>query len=388
LPSSGRRSPPRRFGLDPVRPLAEAARNGHNRWHPGIEPIATVAPGEEIVVETRDGGDGQITPESTLEHDLAFDLDRLHPLVGPFFVETAEPGDLLELEILEIEPGTFGWAGVWPGGGGLMRDFVDEPLIVKWTIKNGVARSPSLPGVRIRGAPFVGVMGVAPSPERLRAFREREATLVREGGWAALPSASGAVPPEAGDKGLRTMPPRETGGNFDVKDAVAGTRVTFPIDVPGALFSLGDLHFAQGDGESYGTAIEMRGTARIRLSVCKSDDLRWRPRYPTIQRSGGRARRESRPSLITTGLPIAPDGRNYYLDLNLAARAALNEMVDYLVDERGYTKSQAQVIVSVAADLRISVVNNPPNSVVAVALPLDIFEHEPPDEAHPRTKGA
>ena len=142
---------PRRFGLDPDRPLSKAPRHGHNRWHPDIEPIATVAPGEELVLSTRDGGDGQITPTSTRARDVAFDIAALHPLVGPFFVEGAAPGDLLDVDILEIEPSSFGWAGVWPGGGGLMRTYVTEPLIAKFTITEGVARSPDLPGIAVRG---------------------------------------------------------------------------------------------------------------------------------------------------------------------------------------------------------------------------------------------
>jgi formamidase len=365
----------RHFGLDPERPLAAAPRHGHNRWHPEIEPIATVTAGEELVLSTRDGGDGQITPTSSFQHDVAFDIAALHPLVGPFFVAGAEPGDLLDVEILEIEPASFAWAGVWPGGGGLMRDYVKEPLIVKWTIEGGVARSPDLPGVAIRGRPFVGVMGVAPSPERLRLFAEREERLVREGGWALVPDSTGAVPASIGRDGLRTMPPRETGGNLDIKDAVAGSRITFRVDVVGALFSLGDLHFAQGDGESYGTAIEMRGSVRIRLGLRKAADLRWRPRYPTLTALARHAEPGSR-TLVTTGMPVGADGKNRYLDLNVAAQEALEEMVAHLVEERGYSTSQAQVIVSVAADVRVSVVNNPPNSIVSVALPLEIFDVE------------
>ena len=133
------------------------------------------------------------------------------------------------------------------------------------------------------------------------------------------------------------------------------------MDVAGALISLGDLHFAQGDGESYGTAIEMRGTVRIRFELRKWADIRWRPHYPTLV-AGPRPVTQGSTSFVTTGMPVAADGRNKYLDLNTATQRALEEMVGYLVEERGYSQAQAQVIVSVAADLRISVVNNPPNS--------------------------
>jgi formamidase len=185
-----------------------------------------------------------------------------------------------------------------------------------------------------------------------------------------------AIPDEPAihESGLRTLPPREFGGNLDIKDIAAGSRVAFVANVPGALLSIGDLHFAQGDGESYGTAIEMSGTVEFRCSIRKAADLTWTPRGPVVETPEGSPGRDGRRYLITTGTSVDDADRNGYMDLNLATQNALNEMVRHLTDERGYTEAQAQVIVSVAGDLRINVVNNPPNPVVSVALPLDIFD--------------
>jgi formamidase len=366
-----------RVVLDRTRSLQEALDGGHTRWHPHVPPIAHIVPGEVVVIDVRDGGDAQIGWDTT-EADLArYDIDRLHPLTGPFDVAGVEPGDLVEVEVLEITPPDFAWSRVSPGGGGLMRDSVHEPLLVKWRLEGGVARAAALPGVAIAGAPFIGTIGVAPSLSRLAAIAERETRLADQGGWALLPSPRNAVPrePEIEEEGLRTMPPREFGGNMDVKDLVAGCRVVFTANVAGALLSIGDLHFAQGDGESFGTAIEMSGTVRFRCGVHKAAEARWRPRAPFLRTPAGSSR-DGRPYLITTGVSVDDRDRNGYLDLQLAAQNALNEMADYLTQERGYSLAQAHCIVSVAGDLRINVVNNPPNPVVSVALPLDIFEED------------
>jgi formamidase len=366
----------RRVVVDRSRSLQAALDGGHTRWHPDIAPIARIVAGEVVVMDARDGSDVQIGADTT-EADLAhYDLDRLHPLTGPFYVEGVEPGDLLEVEIIDITPPTFAWSRVSPGGGGLMRRFVHDSLLVKWRLADGVARSPDLPGVAIRGAPFVGTIGVAPSMERLAAIARREAALRQAGGWALAPDAKNAVPSTTAvqNTGLRTLPPREFGGNMDIKDVCAGGRVSFVADVPGGLLSLGDLHFAQGDGESFGTAIEMAGVVEFRCSVRKAADLKWTPRSPLIETPGVSVARDARRYIITTGVSVDADDHNGYLDLNLAAQNALNEMTAYLTRERGYSEAQAQVLVSVAGDLRINVVNNPPNPLVSVALPLDIFE--------------
>jgi formamidase len=298
-------------------------------------------------------------------------------MTGPFFVEGAEPGDALAVEILSVEAEAFGWTCLLPGFG-VLADRFPDPFLVKWELADGVARSPDLPGVAIPGRPFLGLVGVCPSPERMRAFAEREAQICAEGGVALLPDAESAVPMsgEAASAGLRTIPPRETGGNMDVKEARAGATVFLPIDVPGALLSLGDIHFAQGDGESCGVAIETAGRATIRCMLLKRGEQRWLPRYPAIVYDE-QATPTARPFIATTGVPVDGDGRNLALDVYAAARAALNELVDYLVATRGLSAEQAYVLASVAADLRISSIVNVPNPMVSAALPLDIFQAAP-----------
>lgn len=356
--------------LDRRRPLVEANDIGHTRWHPDIPPIAFIRPGAIVEADVRDGGDRQITLGDTSHSDI----NRLHPLTGPFFIEGAEQGDLVRVELLKVWPDDFGWTAVRRNGQGLMRDLVDEDLVITWRIEDGVARSPDLPGIAILGAPFMGIVGVAPSRERLTRIRRREAAVNEAGGWALMPGPEGARPAHVANEGLRTMAPREIGGNLDVKDLAEGASITLPVDVPGGLLSFGDPHFSQGDGESFGTAIETSARIRFRCQLRKAVKLRWRPTFPFLETTAGSPVRSARAELITTGMSIGEEGGEHYLDVTLAARRALIEMRDHLVQERRLALPQAHILISVAADLRVSVVNNPPTAVAAVALPLDVFE--------------
>ncbi len=360
------------------RALADAPETGHNRWHPDLPAALEVDPGDEIVVDCRDGLDGQITP-ATVDADLTtLDLRRGHPLSGPIAVRGAEPGDVLKVEILAVETDGFGSTAVIPGFG-LLGDLFEEPFLVTWGLSDGVATSGRMEGVRIPADPFVGVIGVAPSHERLERFRAREAALAEAGGFALPPEPGGAVPavePYA-SSALRTIPPRETGGNLDVPQARAGATVFLPVDVAGALLSLGDVHFAQGEGEVCGTAIETHGRVTLRVDVLPAAKLGYRPQTPAFESvepdwKGGRRH------FVTTGLPIRPDGSNADMDATLAARNALLAMIDWLVAERGLTRDQAYVLCSVAVDLRISEIVDVPNPVVSALCPLDIFHSIPP----------
>jgi formamidase len=362
--------------LDRGRPLAAQPDRGHNRWHPAIPPIATVAPGETLRVDTLDGIDGQIGPDSTAADIAALAPERPHPLTGPFHIEGARPGDLLEVETLAIEPAGFGFTVVRPGAG-LLGEDVEAPLVVRWTIADGVARSAQLPGVAIRGEPFMGVLGVAPSPARLAEFAAREDRLRRAGGGVRPPSPRCAVPAggPAAQEGLRTIPPRETGGNLDIRQVGVGSRLLLPVDVPGALFSVGDAHFAQGDGETCSQAIEMQATVELRFGLRRAADAGFRPRFPAFEFTQPAS--PPRAYFATTGIPVGRDGANGDFDVHLAAKAALREMVGYLA-HRGYGREQAHAICSVAADLRISEVVNTPNALVSALLPLDIFDGQGP----------
>ena len=360
------------------RPLADAPDTGHNRWHPDLPPALVIEPGDEVVVDTRDGLDGQITP-ATGDADLArLDLDRGHPLSGPIAVRGAEPGDVLKVQILAVDTDGFGSTAVFPGFG-LLGDLFEEPYLVTWGLHDGSATSGRLDGIRVPADPFVGVIGVAPSHERMERFRAREAALIEAGGVALPPNASGAVPavePYA-STALRTIPPRETGGNLDVPQARTGATLFLPVDVPGALLSLGDVHFAQGDGEVCGTAIEVHGRVILRVDVLPAAKLRFRPKSPAFE-SVEPAWKGSRRHFVTTGLPIRPDGSNADMDTTLAARNAVLAMIDWLGAERGLSREQAYVLCSVAVDLRISEIVDVPNPVVSALCPLDIFHAIPP----------
>jgi formamidase len=350
--------------------LVHAPERGHNRWHPAIPPVLTIEPGEQVSFDLRDGLDVQIRPDSGVQDVLDLDVNRGHPMTGPVAIAGAEPGDLLDVEILDIAPADWGYTIVLPGLGLLGHRF-DEPFVVSWDLRGGVARSKDLPGVAVPGAPFLGVIGVAPSAQRVAEFAAREQALLDTGVLVMAPDARSAVPSEgvAATEGLRTVPPRENGGNMDVKQLTAGATVTFAVEVPGALFSVGDPHFAQGDGESCGVAIEMAATCTLRFGLRKAADVAWRPRCPVFEFTDPAGER----CFATTGVCVDFDGTNRFLDVEMAARNALDEMVDYLVAERGLTANQAYVLVSVAADLKISEIVDVPNALVSATLPLSVF---------------
>jgi formamidase len=365
-----------RLDIDATRPLIDDPTNGHNRWHPEIPPVLEVEPAESVLFQLRDGLDAQIRPDSTADDVIAMDLNRGHPMTGPVHIGGAEPGDLLDVEILDITPAEWGFTFIMPDTGALDYRF-SEPFVVKWDLRGGVARSAELPGVAIPGEPFLGVIGVAPSPARMRQFAAREQALLDTGARVWPPDPRSAVPSTgvAATDGLRTVPPRENGGNMDVKQLTAGTRVTLVVEVPGALVSVADPHFAQGDGESCGVAIEMAAETTLRFSLRKAHQVAWRPNNPVYEytASSGKTPAQRR-YIATTGISLDRDGSNGFLDPFMAARNALEELVNYLIAERGYTEQQAYVLVSVAADLKISEIVNIPNALVSAALPLDIFE--------------
>src|SRR6266545_6350513 len=226
--------------IDRGKRLKDQPTTGHNRFHPDVSPILSVDEGEEVVLATRDGVDGQLGP-STSEADMAnMEAGAIHPLTGPVFVKGAQPGDTLEIEFLDIVPQPHAFTAIVPGLG-FLRDLFTTPFLVHWQIRDGWATSPKLPGVRIPGAPFMGVSGVAPSEAQVRAWTKREKDLSDRGGLALPPDPASAVPTRgpAATEGLRTIPPRENGGNFDVKQLTKGSKLMLPVAVPGARFSVG-----------------------------------------------------------------------------------------------------------------------------------------------------
>jgi formamidase len=366
--------------IDAARPLVEERKNGHNRWHESIEPAVEVEPGDTVVYETRDAFDFQLGPRSTAADVAAAMLGPVHPLTGPVFVEGAEPGDVLEATILAIEPDPWDQWGytVEVPGFGFLRDEFPDPYIVHWRLNGSeYAESDQLPGVRIPCSPFPGTFGLAPSAELRRAAAEREAEVAERGGAALPPDPDGAVPADEpiASEGLRTVPPRETAGNTDIKQATPGVTLLLPVYVEGGLVSTGDVHYAQGDCEACGTAIEIRSRVHVRFGVRKGEAERLAIRGLQLFRDDYFAPPElaaPRRFFATTGICVRPDGTNESEDLTLAARNALLSMIDHL-ETRGFDRQQAYALCSCAVDLRVSQLVDVPNVLVTALLPLDIF---------------
>lgn len=366
-----------------------------NRLHPDIPMAARARPGQTIVLKTRNASDFQLDPAST-EEDPRRDgppVSTVHPLTGPVYIEGAEPGDVLAVTLVDIEPGRFGYTSL--SGLGLVADHFPDPYRVLWQLDETRAVSDDLPGVRIPNASFPGVVTVLPGAAEAAAMLEREKALAEAGGDVFLPEPINATPdevcgPDAGTARdcLRTIPPREHGGNMDIRYLGVGVTIYLPCYVGGCGLAVGDLHYAQGDGEVSGTAIEMDATVTLTTELVKGGRTLLRgPHYE------GPTRLLNIPSerfYATTGFPLKDGGevppdlkyltspriaslRNLSKDLSLAARNALLEMIDYIADTYGLTREQAYIVASVAVDLRIGQVVDAPNVGVTAVLPLDIF---------------
>lgn len=345
--------------------LPSEPTTGHNRWHWAIAPAIKCRSGDEVVLATRDALDGQLNRSSTSNDVLSIDRGRIHPLSGPVWMEDAEPGDLLQVDVLEVLPADYGFTSQRPGVG-LLHQELTEPYLVHWEFAKGLATSAQLPGVRIVGDPFLGIMGVAPSASLIADVMERESANP-----ISPVEPSSAIPPTARvqAEGLRTGPPRENGGNIDVKQLGVGARVFLPVWQQGALFSAGDAHFAQGDGEVCGTAIEMRSTARLRLRLHKHVVNLDKSPLPFFEYTP-RVDSSPSPALTTLGYPSTSNGDR----LMEAAASAIRQLSYRLVDAYDFSLSAAYALCSVAADLRVVQVVNEPNVSVTATISLGIFD--------------
>ena len=370
-------------------------RNCMNRLHPAIPMVARARPGQHIVFETRDALDSDFSFESIPADVTAADLNLVHPMTGPVHIEGAKRGDVLAVTLVDIAPDDYGYTVIVPGFG-FLRDKFTEPYIANWQLTRLKATSEQIPGVAIPFAGFMGSVGVLPGEPELNVILEREAKLAEAGGIVLTPQPAGALPagvcgPEGShkDKCLRTIPPRENGGNMDVKQMQVGTTLLLPCFVDGCGLFIGDVHYAQGDGEVAGTAIEMGAVVTVETEVRKR--LGAKVKVPHFE--GGDQLKKLAPSefYATTGVPLKNAGEippfvtyidgeklgpltNLSEDLALAARNALLEMIDYLVENHGLTREQAYVVSSVAVDLRIGQLVDVPNYIVSAILPLTIFE--------------
>lgn len=366
-----------------------------NRLHPAIPMAARARPGQTIVFRARNASDFALDPESTYDDPRVNDpeIGTVHPLTGPVHIEGAERGDVVAVTLLAIEPGPFGYTEVTSIG--TISDHITGELRVLWKLNGTEAVTDDIPGVRIPNASFPGIITVLPGPPELESMLSREAALKSVGGAGFAPHALHASPasvcgPQGSHPGecLRTLPPREHGGNMDIRYLQAGVTVYLPCYVDGCGLAIGDPHFAQGDGEVSGTAIEMDADFTVTTRLVKDGPALERgPHYE------GPARVLDIPSrrfYATTGFPLKEEGevppdmaylasptvaglRNLSKDVSLAARNALLEMIDYMTETYGLSREQAYIIASVAVDLRIGQLVDAPNVGVTAILPLDIF---------------
>src|SRR2546425_12839412 len=255
----------------------------HNRFHPAIKPVITVKPGDTVIMETRDAFDGQITRTSTAADVIPtfsggpLNLNRVHPLTGPVAIQGAEPGDLLVVHIVDIIQDDFAYTINVPGFG-FLRSEVPGPAILHWDINGDVATSRDLPGVRIHAEPSMGTTGIALSVAKTEEVFQREHELAARGGFVLEPLENDAVPASVcGHRGgvprpsLAPLPTRGNTGDIHRKQPAQNGRAALSRFVPGALFSAGDAHFAQGDGEIAGTTMEMNVTLVARFSLRKGE---------------------------------------------------------------------------------------------------------------------
>lgn len=300
----------------------------HIGWDRDTPPVLTVAPGEVVEFEIHEASGGQLGPDSTVTDVLALDFGKVNPVAGPIVIDGAEPGDSVKVTIESFAPSGWGWTANIPGFG-LLADQFEDAALINWRYDPDTL-APALwsDKARIPLKPFTGTIGLAPA--------------------------------EPGPHSI--VPPRRVGGNMDIRDLSAGTELHLPVEVAGALFSVGDTHAAQGDGEVCGTAIESPMTAVLRLDLVKAENLR----FPRFRTSGPVTRHADEAGYdVTTGIGE---------DLMQGARDALSGMIDLLTRRHGIAPVDAYMLCSVAADLRISEIVDQPNWVVSLYFPRVVFE--------------
>ena len=304
------------------------ARRHHFGWDNSFPPVMRVEPGATVEFECNDASGGQLTSASALADIANLDFGRINPVTGPIHVEGARPGDALKVTIREFTPSGFGWTANIPGFG-LLADQFPDPALHLWTYDVG-GKEPALfsSGARVPLKPFAGTIGVAPAEPGLHSV----------------------------------VPPRQVGGNLDIRDLATGTVLYLPVEVEGALFSVGDTHAVQGDGEVCGTAIESPMKVALTFELERQANLK----TPRFTKPGPVTRHlDARGYEVTTG--IGPD-------LMQGARSAVMQMIDLLSARHGLAAVDAYMLCSVCADLRISEIVDMPNWVVSFYFPRVVFE--------------
>jgi acetamidase/formamidase len=296
----------------------------HYKWDTGNEPALTIDSGDTVVLTTRDVSDNQIGPDSDVSALAAFDWDRAYPLTGPIAVHGAEPGDALKIEMLDVRTRGWGWTGVIPDSG-LLPELADAYLKTFDLTDGDVTYFRE--DIAIPIEPYFGTMGVCP----------------------------------AGARAQNVLPPGTFGGNMDIRQTVRGCTLWLPIQLDEAMFSCGDAHAAQGDGEVCVTAIEspMYGALRFTLEKGRSIPA---PQFRTP--APLTARVDSAPFFGTTGV----NG-----DLYAAAQDAIRAMIVHLGENHDLSPQDAYLLCSLTVDLKISEIVDGGQYIVSALLPEAIF---------------
>jgi len=373
-----------RFHCEVGVPLADQKHLGHNRWHPDIPPLHEVGLGDEVILEAGGYDDYQLKDVDDDQDIHDFDLTRTHPMTGPIKVDGVKAGDLLVVDVLDIQPlSGIGYSNILPGMGGPLASWFPKGYKTVWDLHGTSATSRQIPGVEIPALSHPGVIGVAPSHELLEQWNRREDPLIEQGlaaprsdarSTAVLRTLEGDEWARVAETAARTVPPRENGGNLDIKNLSRGSRVYFPVFVDGGLLSTGDFHFAEGDGEITWNAIEMDGVGWYRFDVIKGGMAKYGVRTPMLKPSPIDPNFGAR-YLTFTGLSAGGDEQRY-LDATMAAVQAVEQAIEYL-GKFGYTPEQAYTIISVApCEMHIGGIVDIPNAAVTLKVPLDIFDQD------------
>jgi acetamidase/formamidase len=297
----------------------------HFTWDAGNQPVLSIDSGDTVVVWTRDVSDNQIKPDSDTSVIDGLDWDRVYPLTGPIAIDGAQPGDTLAIEILDIHTQGWGWTAILPGLGLLPEDFPNAYLRVFDLSHGDVAYMRD--DIAIPLEPFFGTMGVCPA------------------GASAQP----------------VMPPGTFGGNMDTRQLVRGATLYLPVEVQGALFSCGDAHGAQGDGEVCVTGLEAPMFAALRFTLEKGRSIP-APQYRTPAPLTPRV--DSAPFYGTTGIGG---------DLYVAAQDAVRAMVNHIATSYSVSGEDAYLLCSLVVDLKISEIVDAGQYIVSAVLPEAVF---------------
>ncbi len=309
----------------PYKTIHDFHNNSHIGWDNQLTPIMEVESGTIVNYEILEASGGQFSPKSQSSDVANLDFSKVNPVAGPIYIKDAKPGDVLEIEMLDFRQLDWGWTAIIPGFG-LLADHFKDPKLKIYDLKDR-RRAEFLHNVDIFIKPFPGTVGVA----------------LPEEGWHSV------------------VPPRKNGGNMDIRHLTKGTKLYLPVWVEGALFSIGDTHAAQGDGEVCGTAIEAGMETTIKFKLHKGRSIQ-EPRYE---------------------IPFPPtpeaDSQGYYVttgagpDLYEASQRAISYMIEHLSHTYGMSDEEAYMLCSIAVDLRINEIVDAPNWLVSAFLPNAIF---------------